>query len=485
MRNLKKITRWAATVGALALVLPTAATAQRTAAPADAPQPWRAGLDAMLAKAGGGTVRVVLTLSSAALDSQNKSASELASFDLPAETFQAGRHRLIAVFKSNGITAYRESANLPQLSAVLDAAQLRAVAQSGLVAGYEEEQIFRPTLAQSVPLIGAPTAWAANNKGQGQIGVVIDTGVMSAHSFLPAKIAGSACFSGGSSGFSTICPGGGPTAFGASDNSAGEPCTLYGCDHGTHVAGIIAGKGSFNGVAPEGKLISIQVFSNVSGSLGGSSLDLNSALQHAKLLKQQGKPIAAINMSLGGGSYSTPCPASAGNTTDLLAGQLRGLNVATVISSGNNNYSNAVGWPGCSPNAITVGASTKTDTIWNVNPSVGSNLAPGMIDYLAPGAMINSSVNSSTSAFAIKSGTSMAAPHMAGAILLMRQRFPCAPLSVLEGKLTATATVITQPSTGNSYRRINVSAAINALMPNYLAYACKKIAPGGDIPNPN
>ena len=89
---------------------------------------------------------------------------------------------------------------------------------------------------------------------------MLDTGVDKAHGFLAGRVVSEACFSDGD------CPGG---VSSSTASGSGVPCTFApgDCEHGTHVAGIAAGRGaSFDGVAPFANVIAINVFSRATGS---------------------------------------------------------------------------------------------------------------------------------------------------------------------------------------------------------------------------
>jgi subtilisin family serine protease len=113
--------------------------------------------------------------------------------------------------------------------------------------------------------------WANGFTGSGQVVAVLDTGVDSAHPFLAGKVVEEACFTSNRVAGSGNCPNGTSTQTGP---GSGVPCTYApsGCRHGTHVAGIAAGRGStFSGVAKDANVMSVQVFSRFTGSICASS----------------------------------------------------------------------------------------------------------------------------------------------------------------------------------------------------------------------
>src|SRR5205085_5736167 len=130
----------------------------------------------------------------------------------------------------------------------------------------EEDLPHSPSLAESVPLIGATNAWAAGYTGAGQTVAILDTGVDKNHPFLADKVVSEACYSTNSNStasdiITSVCPGG-VTQTTSSGSGVNCNTSISGCDHGTHVAGIAAGKGPlFSGVAKDANIIAIQVFS--------------------------------------------------------------------------------------------------------------------------------------------------------------------------------------------------------------------------------
>jgi subtilisin family serine protease len=216
---------------------------------------------------------------------------------------------------------------------------------------------------------------------------------------------------------------------------AAAPCGADGCEHGTHVAGIAAGRGSdFSGVAPDADIIAVQVFSRFTGPACGGQSEcvasftsdqiraLDYVLQQASALH-----VASANMSLGGGRSTTACDT---DLTKPVIDQLRAAGVAVAIASGNNGFRDSVSFPGCISTAVTVGATSKQDEVASF-----SNCGP-QVDLHAPGVTINSSVPGGR--FASFSGTSMATPHVAGAFAALRSLHPNASVDDIENALKST-----------------------------------------------
>ena len=165
---------------------------------------------------------------------------------------------------------------LPYLAVEVGPNALAALTASPDVARVFADEIARPVLAESVPLVQADQAWASGYDGSGTTIAVLDTGVDSSHPFLAGKVIEEACFSTTTAGLSlSTCPDGTDEQFGP---GAAAPCSLSDCIHGTHVAGIAAGNGAtasqpFSGVAKGARLMAVQVFSQVTDaqSCGGTA----------------------------------------------------------------------------------------------------------------------------------------------------------------------------------------------------------------------
>jgi subtilisin family serine protease len=389
--------------------------------------------------------------------------------DTAAIAAQRARFRQLTqqiVAAANGaIDRVKNFETIPYFAAEVDDNAVAALAGSALVASVVED-VPRPfTLAQSGPLIGAPAAWDAGYSGQGWSVAILDTGVEAAHSFLTGKVVAEVCHSttdaSGASTSRSLCPGG---VSSVSSAGAAAPCTVaFECGHGTHVAGIAAGHGpAFSGIGRDADIIAMQVFSQFSSpDCGGASSclmawdsDVVSALDDVYQLRTSSN-IAAVNLSLGSGVYSSSCDATSPAMTAAID-QLRSAGTATVIAAGNSGSSTGLSFPSCISRAVSVGSTNKSDVI-----STFSN-ASNLLALLAPGESIYSSLPGNT--FGYMSGTSMAAPHVTGAWAVLKQRKPTATVDEVLATLRATGQpIVDTRGGGSSYPRIRVDAAVSAL----------------------
>src|SRR5216117_1459649 len=341
-------------------------------------------------------------------------------------------------------------------------------ASSSLVKRVTEDRIHKPVLLDSVPLIGADKAWAQGFDGTGRVVALIDTGVDSAHQFLAGKVVEEACYSTTSAQrSSTLCPNGTDEQIGP---GAGVYCPLEleGCWHGTHVAGIATGNGTPSGLPIWGvgrgaSIMSVQVFSRFDGffdcggappCIGAYTSDILAALERVYALRTT-HPFAAVNMSLGGGLFDSTCD---DQPYKPFIDNLRAAGIATVVASGNNGAIDQLSAPACVSTAVSVGATTKDDQV-----AYFSNVAP-FLSLFAPGVSITSSF--AGGGFAIASGTSMAAPHVAGTWAVLKQAKPTASVDEILQALSGTGVMIedTLAETGTTRPRIQVDLALSALL---------------------
>lgn len=346
---------------------------------------------------------------------------------------------------------------LPLITMNISSGDAADLASDSSVYSIEEDRANYVSLAESAPLVDATAAWNSGYTGSGVYIAILDTGVDKNHPFLAGRVASEACYSGGNGMGVSLCPGK-VTASTAAGSGVAAPSSVQGYDHGTHVAGIAAGaNSSYKGVAPAAQLISIQVFTNVSGQALAYDSDIIKGLQRVLTLSSTYN-IASVNMSLGGGKYTSACD----NTSMKTAiDNLRSAGIATVIASGNEAYTNAVSYPGCISTAVTVG-STADGSIGTIADTVSSfSNSASMLDLLAPGQYILSSIPGTS--YSNKSGTSMAAPHVAGAFAVLKSASAASDIDEIENALKTTGKLITDPRNSIVKPRILVNKAISAL----------------------
>ncbi|MET9540564.1 S8 family peptidase [Streptomyces sp. NPDC006553] len=206
--------------------------------------------------------------------------------------------------------------------------------------------------------------------------------------------------------------------------------------HGTHVAGTVGG-GSY-GVAKGVKLIGVRVL-NCQGTSGDTWAPVLAGIDW--VTKNAVKP-AVANMSIGGGRTES--------VNDAVAASIAS-GVTWVVAAGNNNADSCSYSPSSTPSAITVGATNSRDaraTGWSNGQ--GSNYG-SCLDIFAPGDSIVSTSNSGDTGSQTMSGTSMAAPHVAGAAALLLSANPTWTPAQVRDKLVADATPgkVTDARTGS------------------------------------
>ncbi len=373
-----------------------------------------------------------------------------------------------------------EFKHAPAMAMSVTPQRLQELRQSSSVETIIEDIPVELFLSKSIPLIGATTSKLSIAKtktvqqGKGKAVVIIDSGVDSNHPYLKGRVIAESCITSPESTdkVASLCPNGKKLQKG---KGAARPCDMKlpglsgTCPHGTHVAGIAAGRGANNhGVAPAASIIAIKLGYVAKGSSCGSngyclrfrSRDWMMALDQV-LDMAANYPIAAVNLSLGGGRNFNTC---SNHPATALIKRLTEKGIAVIAASGNNSFRDSISAPACIPGVIAVGATDYSDRVAGF-----SNSAP-MVDLLAPGtdrspAKKGSGILSSIpgGGFIRMPGTSMAAPHVAGAFTLLSAASPKATVSEILEALKKSGVPV-KDSNGLGKPRIRVDMAL-AMLP--------------------
>ncbi|MFO0802023.1 MAG: S8 family serine peptidase [Gemmataceae bacterium] len=221
--------------------------------------------------------------------------------------------------------------------------------------------------------------------------------------------------------------------------------------HGTHVAGTIGAVGNNGtGVAGVNWNVKIMALKFLSASGSGSTSDAIEALNYAVA---HGAKVS--NNSWGGGGYSTAL------FNAIQAAQNAGHIFVAAAGNSNVNIDTTPSYPASYNlgNVVAVASTTSTDA-----RSSFSNYGPNTVDIAAPGSSILSTTPNNT--YSVYSGTSMATPHVTGAIALYWDANPTASAADVIAKLKSSADVVTGLSGYvEGGRRLNVSRMLEPTSP--------------------
>jgi subtilisin family serine protease len=271
------------------------------------------------------------------------------------------------------------------------------------------------SLDESAAAIGAPAAWERGFTGAGVTIATLDTGIDAAHPDFADRIVGTADFTGGDS---------------VSDLAG----------HGTHVASIAAGSGAasdgkYRGIASDADLLVGKVLGDDgTGSMSEAIEGMEWAVAH---------DADVVNLSLGGPVTNGDDPMS--QAVDRLTATSGTL---FVVAAGNHSIDNPgmsfVTSPATAPSALAVGGLRQPGSLWDGSRAAQMNGEAIKPEITAPGFGITAAGSSDAGypSYISATGTSMAAPHVAGAAALLKQAHPGWGAEELRDALISTAAPI-------------------------------------------
>jgi subtilisin family serine protease len=300
---------------------------------------------------------------------------------------------------------------------------------------------------------GAAAAWGAGKIGSEAVYVgIIDEGVFTSHTDLaanigvnPKEIAGNRIDEDGNGLVDDV----NGWDFDGNNNSVYDSTAD---DHGTHVAGTIAGVGG-NGVGVAGVCWNVKfIVAKFLGANGGTTANAIKAVDYMTDFKTRHLVnLVATNNSWGGGGFSQ-------GLQDAIE-RANSANILFVAAAGNDrrNIDRVASYPACytNTNIITVAAIDSTGALASF-----SNYGANCVDIGAPGVGIWSTIpgSNNTFSYASYSGTSMATPHVTGACALYASLYPGSTAAQIKAAILKSA-VPTKSLSGKTVTggRLNVS----------------------------
>ena len=409
------------------------------------PESWR--------KVQAGEMREVLVLfeattidpvSAGSLRQRAQKAGDPTAIALRAERYRTLKSRTLSALPLGDMELLRDYRHIPMAYVRVRNADalLRLLARAEVVAVFENKPLYLH-LTQSLPLIGQPSVnQVMGRTGSGTTVVVLDTGV----DYTRAEFG--ACTAPGVPAACRVV---------AAFDTAPEDNARDANGHGTWVAGVATA------VAPGARIAAIDVFNDLSAS----SVDVIEGIDWA-IANRALYNIVAINMSLGDGfKYTTACSGIASNPYRQPLIDARNAGILSVVSSGNDGFTDGIANPACTPEAVSVGAVYDanvgsltwtgpdpdcTDSVTTADKVACFSNSASFLTLLAPGALM-------TVTGATVAGTSLSAPVVTGALAVLAQAFPSDTATARLNRLTANGKSVTDARNAIVKPRIDLLTA--------------------------
>ncbi len=384
--------------------------------------------------------------------------SGLSKHDQMAESSSSTKDEMRADMNNMDITIMDDYSMLPMMAIKSKNRQalVEIINRQDVVAVYENKPDYMD-LQESLPLINQPQVENTGYIGSNTSVAILDTGVNYKHPVFGCTAPNK--------------PEGCRVSF--AKDFAPEDNKLDAIGHGTNVAAIAAS------VAPGAKILALDIFKGKGAPPNVGVRAVNWAIEN-----QSKHNIVSINLSIG--APNTQVNSECRNKYTMAVTKARQVGIITVFSAGNSGLKKGVGIPGCTKGAVRVGAVYDSDVgkkTWKACKDLtieadqvtcfSNSGAP--LTLLAPGSLISAGGSS-------LGGTSMAAPHVAGAIAVLRGE-DVAPNDSLDETIkhmTKTGVMIKDPVNGLVRPRLDLLAAVNDALPSTtppeesIVDACKK-----------